>query len=468
MQCADCASELDDALILVCDHNLCLSCAAKKSSGSSSIRCRVCQSVTNLEQSSAAQLKEMFPHFSRPPLPPPSTSCGQCETSRADLRCLQCEEILCFDCSETLHRRGKLATHQIVPLNNNSQNWPQNSQQSSNHNSHQNSPQLGSLGMSQIGALGMSQIGALGMSQIGALGMSQHHIGSNSPMSGRSVFGPDRSVITMRSVGCHSHPDEPIQYFCLRCETRPMCSECVFRSGEHSNHLNDVVLVKKAFPKIKSRMNELIVSFEKSIKENRYLELNLFENKKSVETIGSNSKIQIEKYFSDLHHLLKDREADMISQVSATVDTEVVEIEKEAKKCAIKREKMESVSKILQEVSMFGAPDGGSITEREIEVLESFSEMKSVISETRNEKNSFKLVQLYIPSDSVALMDKQVNKIKSDISSLCNIVPSRNVPSPESTASLMSTTSSRKKRVKGTTSGDMLLINAIDDAIRSG
>ena len=447
MQCADCASELDDALILVCDHNLCLSCAAKKSAGVGAIRCRVCGSMTHLEQNSALQLKEMFPQFSttprpRPPLAagPPANTCGQCDYAKADLRCLQCEEYLCFDCSETLHKRGKMASHQIVAA------------------TQQNTVFGGAAPTVTAGASPVA------------------HYAINSPQSTSRSMMMDRSVITMRSIGCHSHPEEPIQYFCLRCETRPMCAECVFRSGEHTSHLNEVVLVKKAFPKIKSRMNDLIVSFQKSIKENKFFEQNLFENKKSIETIGSNSRIQVGKYFADIRQLLKDKETELLRQIDSSVDAEICVIDQEIRECGQKRDKIESVSRLLHDVS--GTENiGGSITEREIEVLESFSEMKSIIASSNSGQsadNTFRLVQLYIPHESVATMDKNIGHIREEISQLAGIVPTRGTahkdPSPAVSAAgssgrtRKSKTSSRRTSKDGQ---DMFLINAIDDAIRS-
>ena len=228
-------------------------------------------------------------------------------------------------------------------------------------------------------------------------------------------------------------------------------------------------------------MNDLVIAFEKSIKELKVGELNLFENKKAVETVGSSSRIQIEKYFNELRQMLKDKEGSLLGQVSDTVQREVAEIEKEINFCASRRDKIESVSRLLNSVRELEGSDSMSITEREIEILESFSEMKMLISDSRSdsEKNHFKLVQLYIPSDCVAIMDKQVCEIKSEIASLCGILPTRNIPisTPEITSALTTAPSSQSSRKKkhasssrrpSATAGDMFLINAIDDAIRSG
>lgn len=481
MQCFECCVELDDALILVCDHNLCLRCAAKKSGGTGLIRCKQCGSQTNLEASSALQLKEMFPSqtstsgsivsprnrptslLSRPPLshipiqlpsptmssrslsaplPPPvalmmpiqnrgnaGPSCGQCEASVADLRCLQCEELLCFDCSESLHRRGKMATHQTVPIH-----------------------------MPATQALPIS----------------------TSPMS-RSSMG-DRSLITMRSVSCAVHGDEVVQYFCLQCESRPMCSECVFRSGEHTSHLEEVVLIKKAFPKIRYRINELVIEFEKSIKEIKINEINLSENKKSIENIHLSCKGQVAKLFNELREALRVKEHELVRQIEQMVEKEVKQLENEINRNAVKRSKIESVSRLLNSVreAQQNSPDSLGF-EKEIEVLDAFSEMKLSVLESRAEalKTDLNLVQLFIPSDQVAQMGLQIDNVKQSISALSGIIPSRNASTPIVSSSAVSSregsASGRRRRGSSSikvaqtsaTSNDRILMSAIEDAMKS-
>lgn len=454
MQCNDCGTDLEDALILVCDHNLCLPCAAKKAGSSGSIKCKTCAAVTQLESGSAEQLREMFPQFSSlPPLPilsipqrlsaamtasirPPVTSlssntsprtsdslCGQCEQSRAEIRCLQCDEIFCPPCSESLHRRGKLAMHQLVPA------------------------------------------------------LTPGVTTSTTPLSltHRSMSMLDRSLITVRTVSCATHIDEPVQYFCLRCETRPMCAECVFRTEDHRNHLQDVVLIRKAYPKIKSRVTDLVATFDKSIRDIRVHELNLVENRKSIETIGSNSRIQIEKFFSDLREVLKQREDQLIRQVDSVVERELVEISSEITSSSLRREKLESISHLLNSVV---STDHPTTTEREIEVLDSFAEMKSVIAESDSIKSTtqspFTLKQLFVPSESVSRMSEQMNRIKSLVNGLPSIVPTRDEPGTSlstcattaATTPVMTSAFSSKKVGSSRRPPDAMLINAINDALR--
>ena len=495
MQCADCSSDLDDALILICDHNLCLPCAASKASGGGSIKCKICSSVTNLDPGSAQQLREMFPQFAdspiaapvavsspsvvtaavspaarppplplgnrRPPVPPPVGSstgrsvsdpipnqnfCGQCDRARpADLRCMQCEELLCFDCSDSLHRRGKMISHNLVPLQ-----------------------MLSSGTFTPPVTTGFT---------------------ANSPLN-RSMMSTmsDRTVITMRSVSCSTHPDVPIQYFCLRCETRPMCAECVFRSPDHQSHLSEVVLIRKAFPKIRARINDMIVGYEKSIKEIRTSELSLVENRKSVENVGATSKIQIDKYFNDIRESLKRKQDELVAQVDQIVDREVTEISREIFSCTERREKLESVSKLLNSVRDSSVESLSS--EREVEVLDSFAEMKTIIADSNSSNGgrrfgSMELVQLFVPADAINVMNSSIREIKSAIAGLPGVVPTRTMPVEQpdipsigtryydqssDAVSSAGSLSARKRRVRrgSSTPNDMNLIAAINDAVRSG
>lgn len=274
----------------------------------------------------------------------------------------------------------------------------------------------------------------------------------------------------MRSVSCSAHVDEIVQYFCLKCETRPMCSECVFRSGEHTGHLQDVVLVKKAFPKVRSRINDLVVEFEKSIKDIKINEINLVENKKSIENISANCKGQISKLFNDVRETLRLREHELMGKVESVVDSEIRHLEKDIQKNHDKRVKIESVSQLLNSVR--DVQGSGASFEREIELLEAFSEMKSSVTESRAElmRNELSIVQLFISPDQMVRMQRLVETMKHSIADLPGITPSRNAP-VEQVEPVISTSKSKVSRSKrsspAATSSDLFLMNAIEDALRA-
>eukprot|EP00913_Durusdinium_trenchii_P025831 g24243.t1 len=158
-RCARCGLSLDTAsLLLVCEHNLCLHCAAQllENHGAAGHRvaCKVCQAVTEVDTSAATYLESLLspstsrrrgpygsemstqlplagslspftaavsvsPALSAPDSPPRSGTgrqrCGQCE-ERADLLCSQCQEVFCRRCGTAVHQRGRMARHQLQAL----------------------------------------------------------------------------------------------------------------------------------------------------------------------------------------------------------------------------------------------------------------------------------------------------------------------------------------------------------------
>ena len=55
---------------------------------------------------------------------------------------------------------------------------------------------------------------------------------------------------------CPAHPEEPLAYFCLDCECKCICAECVIH-GLHKGH--EVLSVKKAYPLLQSKVSSLSV-----------------------------------------------------------------------------------------------------------------------------------------------------------------------------------------------------------------
>merc|ERR1719240_2554665 len=68
---------------------------------------------------------------------------------------------------------------------------------------------------------------------------------------GHSNMPTERSL---RFIPCPTHPSEPIQFFCLECETECICAECVVH-GEHKGH--DVLNVKRAYKNLCGKVDTL-------------------------------------------------------------------------------------------------------------------------------------------------------------------------------------------------------------------
>jgi hypothetical protein len=76
---------------------------------------------------------------------------------------------------------------------------------------------------------------------------------------------PQRPVRTITVCPCPVHVEEPLHYFCISCENGALCSECVLRTTDHSSHMSDILLIRKAFPVVKTRIAEIQAEAAKTI-----------------------------------------------------------------------------------------------------------------------------------------------------------------------------------------------------------
>ena len=204
ISCAKCGTTPDDVLILTCDHNLCLICAAKnlkreqqKSKHSyqvlqyiyiyiqmQTVICDICGSPTVLDPTSASELLSMAPESNSPK---------------------EKQEYKYEENSESTEPSSyaRYMQKSSTPFNNKS-------------------------------------------------GITQ---------------GPSTRVkeIKPRAVGfCAQHPDEDIKYFCFGCMGAPVCAECVVH-GMHKGH--DVMNIKKAYPAIKGKLEDNVMHINGRVHE---------------------------------------------------------------------------------------------------------------------------------------------------------------------------------------------------------
>jgi hypothetical protein len=231
-----------------------------------------------------------------------------------------------------------------------------------------------------------------------------------------------------------------------------------------------VVLIKKAFPKVRGRINDLVMEFEKSMKDVRMNELSLTENKKSLENLNFNCKSQIGRFFDELRESLRLREIELVGKVDTVIEKEVKQIEKELHLTEEKRMKIDSVFDLLNSVRDVQQSASNSF-EREIDILEAFSEMKATVSESRADlmRNDVKLVQLFVGSEQVSRMQRQIEDLKHIIGDLEGVIPSsgRTVENRSDNRSTTSGGSKKKATRKDSHQNDVFLMTAIEDVMRA-
>lgn len=262
-RCARCGLSLDTAsLLLVCEHNLCLHCAAQllENHGAAGHRvaCKVCQAVTEVDTSAATYLESLLspstsrrrgpygsemstqlplagslspftaavsvsPALSAPDSPPRSGTgrqrCGQCEEP-ADLLCSQCQEVFCRRCGTAVHQRGRMARHQLQALSCEAEAAKKATP------SPREAPKV------QTDRLGEK---------------------SRLPSTLQKLMALNQLSRTF--YACPEHPQEPLNYFCLQCQSECICAECCLH-GRHRGH--EVQSVSEAGRGIASEVDDLL------------------------------------------------------------------------------------------------------------------------------------------------------------------------------------------------------------------
>ncbi len=111
---------------------------------------------------------------------------------------------------------------------------------------------------------------------------------------------------------CLEHTDELINYYCFQCNVGNICAECVIH-GTHKGH--DVQTLKKAYPLICSKLEDLKGSVHSKIEELISSQQKLDNGKKEIESqVGS----------------IKKRISDTVKELKENIDRKEQELMREA------------------------------------------------------------------------------------------------------------------------------------------
>eukprot|EP01067_Filipodium_phascolosomae_P002915 Filipodium_phascolosomae@DN251_c0_g1_i2.p1 len=116
----------------------------------------------------------------------------------------------------------------------------------------------------------------------------------------------------MFSIPCKTHCDEPVAYFCLQCECECICAECVIH-GDHRNH--DVQKIRRAYPLIKSKVEDFIFSVNGRIEELTLAEQRIESHRRELQATVSSAKQQMAKSFEEVRQRLASKEKELMANV---------------------------------------------------------------------------------------------------------------------------------------------------------
>ena len=125
-----------------------------------------------------------------------------------------------------------------------------------------------------------------------------------------------------RSNTCKEH-GEPITYLCLDCMSQCICAECVVH-GIHRNH--EVLNIKKAYPLIYNKTQEIGNHIGIKIKELNTVKNNIEQKKKDINMLNNRCRIDIKQAFDELRNLLNRKEKEIITKTENALNDNINEL----------------------------------------------------------------------------------------------------------------------------------------------
>ena len=271
--CSQCNCRTDQALMLSCEHNLCMNCAAKYLSQDNPqlslnkqyVICSICGSKTEIDN----------------------------ETSK---------EIL------TTVLKDLNLNPNVVDFKSNQKfmnnTFPENANPDYNINNGINNEML-----------------------INSMNNPDNNLNLNNSLFNRSnnynnnLLIANSNIVNRRNM-CSEH-GEQISYLCLDCMSKCICSECIVH-GIHRGH--DVLNIKKAYPLIYNKTQDLHKFISEKITELNYNKRNIDQKKNNIGSLNQRYKNEIKNAFQIIRIRLNEKEKEIIDKTEMALKDSVNEL----------------------------------------------------------------------------------------------------------------------------------------------
>ena len=121
---------------------------------------------------------------------------------------------------------------------------------------------------------------------------------------------------------CNEH-GELLTYLCLDCLSKCVCSECVVH-GIHKNH--EVMNIKKAYPLVYSKSEELSIHVNDKVKELKNLDCLIDKKKNEIANLTNKCKSDIKNAFEQIRIKLNQKEKEIIEKTENSLMENIQEL----------------------------------------------------------------------------------------------------------------------------------------------
>ena len=136
-----------------------------------------------------------------------------------------------------------------------------------------------------------------------------------------NILISNSNIINKKKI-CKDH-GEPISYLCLDCMTQCICSECIVH-GAHHHH--DVLNIKKAYPLILSKVQDLYKNISEKMKSLDDSRRNIEQKKRGIEALNIKCKNEIRNAFEIIRIRLNEKEKEIMEKTEYTLKENLNEL----------------------------------------------------------------------------------------------------------------------------------------------
>ena len=275
ISCSNCGIKCEQTLLLSCDHNLCMNCAAANlvknelpgMNKTQYIICDICKQKTEIDTNTSKEVLSLG-------------------LSGINKNNIEFEEKL---------------TYNIEKENNNTfPEYAQNSLMNSNNDKYNLSSPVNLVYFNDTN--------------------NDNNYLNN--ITSKYDIADIKSNLSKNNI-CQTH-GEPITYLCLDCMSKCICAECVVH-GIHRNH--EVLNIKKEYPLIYSKTQEIGNHINSRIKELSTTQKNIEQKKREINNLNNKCRIDIRQAFDELRNLLNKKEKEILEKAENTLNDNVNELD---------------------------------------------------------------------------------------------------------------------------------------------